>query len=67
MSWWPTVPGMALMIICMTGGGLIRDVVTDIYYQKPRPVNLDVFTKAMLHRDLQVYEERKAAQAATSS
>lgn len=62
MSFWPTVPGMALMVICMTGGGLIRDLVTDIYYQKPRPANLDVFTKQLLHRDLSVYEERKAQQ-----
>jgi hypothetical protein len=28
--------------------------------RKPRPVNLDVFTKQLLHRDLSVYEERKA-------
>ena len=26
------------MVICMTGGGLIRDVVTDIYYQLARAV-----------------------------
>lgn len=29
----PPPSGMALMVICMTGGGLIRDFVTDIYYQ----------------------------------
>jgi len=24
---------MALMVICMTAGGVIRDVATDIYYK----------------------------------
>jgi hypothetical protein len=31
--------------------------------RKPRPTNLDYFTKALLHRDLEVYAERKAQQA----
>lgn len=44
-------------------GGLIRDFATDIYYGKPRPTNLDMFTKALLHRDLQIYEERKHAES----
>jgi hypothetical protein len=59
MSFWPTVPGIALMVVCLTAGGVIRDFATDIYYGKPRPMNLDIFTKALLHRDLEVYEERK--------
>lgn len=59
MSAWPTVPGIALMVICLTAGGLIRDFATDVYYGKPKPTNLDIFTKALLHRDLQIYEERK--------
>jgi hypothetical protein len=32
--------------------------------RKPRPTNLDYFTKALLHRDLEVYAERKAQQQA---
>lgn len=59
MSAWPTVPGIALMVICLTAGGLIRDFATDVYYGKPKPTNLDIFTKALLHRDLQIYKERK--------
>jgi hypothetical protein len=30
--------------------------------RKPRPINLDIFTKALLHRDIDVYEERKRLQ-----
>ncbi|KAF8069691.1 hypothetical protein HT031_001808 [Scenedesmus sp. PABB004] len=58
MGAWPTVPGIALMVACLTAGGLIRDVATDFYYGKPKPTNLDYFTKALLNRDLQIYEER---------
>jgi hypothetical protein len=47
------------MVICLTAGGIIRDFATDVYYGKPKPTNLDIFTKALLHRDLQIYEERK--------
>ena len=47
MSAWPTVPGIALMVICLTAGGLIRDLATDVYYGKPKPANLDIFTKAL--------------------
>jgi hypothetical protein len=35
--------------------------------RKPRPANLDVFTKQLLHRDLSVYEERKAQQTSKRS
>lgn len=57
----PAVPGIALMVICLTAGGLIRDVATNYYYGKPRPVNLDYFTKALLARDIEIYEQRKSA------
>lgn len=38
-------------------------LLVSVRCRKPRPVNLDVFTKQLLHRDLSVYEERKAQQS----
>jgi hypothetical protein len=59
MSAWQTLPGIAAVAICLAGGGLLREVLNDAYYGKPKPYNLDMFTKALLQRDLQILEEQK--------
>lgn len=60
MSAWQTVPGLAAIIICLAGGGLLREGIASVYHGKPVPYNLDQFTKALLLRDLEVLEERKS-------
>ena len=64
------MPGVALIIACLTAGGLIREGAAHVYYGKPPPANLTPFQKTLLHRDLQLAEEaaaRKAAEEARSS
>jgi hypothetical protein len=58
MSAWQVVPGLAAMVLCLSAGGLLRDGITHVYYGKPKPYDLDAFTKALLLRDLEVLEER---------
>jgi hypothetical protein len=58
---WQTLPGIIAMVGCLTVGGLIRGFAADVYYGKPKPHNLDFFTRLLLHRDLEILEERKAA------
>lgn len=60
MSAWQTVPGIAAMVACLTAGGLIRQFAADVYYGKPKRYDLDHFTRLMVHRDLQIMEEREA-------
>jgi hypothetical protein len=60
MSAWQVVPGLAAMVICLTGGGLLREGMAYVYYGKPKPYDLDAFTKALLLRDLEVLEERRS-------
>jgi len=59
MSAWQTVPGIGLMIACLAGGGLLREQLANLYYGKPKPYNLDMFTKALLHRDLEILQEQQ--------
>eukprot|EP00877_Chromochloris_zofingiensis_P004456 jgi/Chrzof1/14010/Cz08g21010.t1 len=66
MSWIQTLPSLGLIVICLTAGGLLREQVAGVYYGKPKPFNVDPFTKLLLWRDLQVLEERKREQEASS-
>ena len=59
---WQTLPGIVAMVACLTAGGLIREFASHIYYDgKPKRYDVDRFTKLLLHRDVEVLEERAAA------
>jgi hypothetical protein len=59
---WQSVPGVALIIACLTAGGLIREGAAHVYYGKPPPANLTPFQKQLLHRDVQLAEEEARRQ-----
>jgi len=60
MAAWQTIPGIAAMVACLTAGGLIREFAAGVYYGKPKRYDLDAFTRLLVHRDLQIMEEREA-------
>ena len=58
---WQAVPSMLLIIGIFGGGMVLRTTVQDSYYSdKPKPVDPDYFTKAMLLRDQMLAEHDKA-------
>lgn len=64
MGAWQTIPGIAAMVACLTAGGLLRELASDVYHGKPKRPNLDRFDRLLVHRDAEVLEERAAATAA---
>ena len=57
---WQTVPALVLIVGIFGGGMVLRTTVQDAYYDKPKPVDPDYFTKAMMLRDRMLAEADKA-------
>ena len=57
---WQTAPAILLIVGIFGGGMVLRTTVQDAYYGKPKPVDPDYFTKAMLLREQMLEDHDKA-------
>lgn len=52
MGAWQVAPGVIAIIAIFTAGGMAREAIGSAYHGgKPKFVNPDYFTKALLYRD----------------
>jgi hypothetical protein len=57
---WQTAPALILIVGIFGGSMVLRTTIQDVYYDKPKPVDPDYFTKAMMLRDRMLAEHDKA-------
>jgi hypothetical protein len=56
---WQTAPALVLIVGLFGGGMVLRTAVQDVYYDKPKPVDPDYFTKALLLREKMLEDHDK--------